>query len=69
MGLIPWKRPQEIVRRPGPGAPGVRTRSLGPCYFCLVGFPAREGQMSILLARREFIAVAPGEVQERGMQM
>jgi hypothetical protein len=51
---------------PGPGlwrlAPWGHWRtyyySLGPCYFCLVGFPAQEGQMS--LRRREFITLLGG---------
>jgi hypothetical protein len=36
--------------------------ALGRAIFTFIGFPAREGQMSILLARREFVAGLGGAV-------
>jgi hypothetical protein len=55
-GGLPYGSP--IARR-GPGqAPGVKDSqaSLRPCYSASIGSLTREGQMSICLRRREFIA-------------
>ena len=45
-----------MAAQSGAGSGGKGLGALGRAISAFIGFPAREGQMSILLARREFIA-------------